>query len=164
MWWITGPAGAGKSTLGRRLADRLRAGGRPTVFLDGDSLRETLFPRAGYDPDERLELARRYAGLCGLLSDQGHEVVCATISLFPEIWQANRGRFAVYREVLVQAPLEVRARRKPALYHPGGTVGPVVGRDGPLPEPPDPHVRVINDGTRTPDELVDEILAHEVRP
>jgi hypothetical protein len=38
----------------------------------------------------------------------------------------------------------------------------VVGRDEPAPEPPDPHLRLLNDGTRTPDELVDELLAREV--
>lgn len=163
VWWITGLAGAGKSTLGRLLADRLRAQGRPTVFLDGDRLRQAVFPGAGYSPAERLDLAQRYAGLCGLLAEQGHDVVCATISLFPEIWRSNRSRFEAYREVLVRAPIEVLARRRPALYEPGGEVGHVVGRDAPAPEPPEPHARIVNDGTRTPDELVDELLGHEVR-
>jgi adenylylsulfate kinase-like enzyme len=156
VWWLTGLGGAGKTTLGRLLTERLRALGRSTVFLDGDRLRADLFPDAGYAPAERLALAHRYGGLCGLLADQGHDVVCATISLYPEVWEANRRRFAVYREVFVHAPLEVLAQRKPALYE---AEGPVVGRERPALEPPEPHMRLLNDGGRTPVELVDELLS-----
>jgi adenylylsulfate kinase-like enzyme len=42
VFWITGLSGAGKTTLGESLWLRLRAAGRPAVFLDGDKLRSVI--------------------------------------------------------------------------------------------------------------------------
>ena len=153
--WITGLAGAGKSTLAALVVERLRRAGRPTVLLDGDELRRSVFPDVGFSAAERLGLARRYAALAGLLARQGADVVCATISMFPEIWQENRARLPEYREVLVRAPAAVRRARKPEVYDAAGA--PVVGDSLPAPEPPEPHAVLENDGSRTPDELVDEL-------
>ncbi len=155
--WITGLAGAGKSTLGRLLAERLRNEGRVVVFLDGDELREKLYSEAGYTQAERLALARRHAGLCELLSAQGLDVVCATISLFPEIWSRNRRRLRNYREILVRAPLEVRRQRRPEIYAAAAERGPIVGVDIPAPQPPRPHVVLENDGSRSPELVVLEL-------
>ncbi|MBM3976598.1 MAG: adenylyl-sulfate kinase [Planctomycetes bacterium] len=160
VYWLTGLAGVGKSTLARLLAARLRAAGRAVVLLDGDELRARLFPEAGYAREERLMLARRYAGLCGLVAAQGPDVVCATISLFPEIWNENRRLLPAYREVLVRAPAEERRRRRPELH--AGTAdsrGPVVGAELAAPEPHEPHAILDNDGRRSPEQLIDELLA-----
>ena len=157
VYWITGVAGVGKSTLGRLFSEELRSVGRSVVFLDGDELRTRLFPGAGYAPEERLVLARRYAELCALVSAQGVDVVCATISLFPEIWERNRREFASYREILVQAPIEVLMQRRRSLWGADAAQSFVVGKDAPAEEPPHPDVRLQNDGTRTPQEVVREL-------
>ncbi len=156
VYWITGLAGVGKSTLARVLVQRLRARGRGALLLDGDELRAALFPDAGHTPDERLELALRYSRLCGLLARQGHDVVCATISLHPRVWAQNRRDFAHYREVLLRAPAAVRSARRPELQP--ASAGPVVGRELDAPEPGAPDACIDNDGTRTPTELVEELL------
>jgi adenylylsulfate kinase-like enzyme len=159
VYWLTGLAGAGKSTLGRLLAARLREHGRAVAFLDGGELRERVYPDSGYSREERLALARRHAGLCDILSRQGLDVVCATISLFPEVWAENRRRLPRYREILVRATAEVRERRRPELHAPASGIsrGPVVGEELVLPEPPHPDVVLDNDGTRAPERLLDEL-------
>lgn len=159
VWWITGLAGSGKTTLARLVVARLRAAGRPALLLDGDELRERLFPQVGFSRDERLELALRYSALCELVAAQGTDAVCATISLFPQVWRRNRARFARYREILVRAPLDVRTRRRPELHGAGAepSQGPVVGTDLELGEPAAPDCVLDNDGTRTPEALLDEL-------
>src|SRR5580658_2984713 len=79
VFWITGLSGAGKTTLGRELWRRLRAAGRPVVFLDGDALRSAIAEDLGHDARDRRRSAMRNARLCRLLADQGSDVVCATI-------------------------------------------------------------------------------------
>ena len=143
-----------------RSVSRLREENRAVVFLDGDELRARLFPDVGYSHDERLALARQYSRLCELLSAQGIDVVCATISLFPEIWSENRQRLPKYREILVRAPIEVRTRRRPELYQRanGKPIGPVVGAELAAFEPTHPAALIENDGARSAEELIEQLL------
>src|SRR5215475_1968925 len=78
-YWVTGLPGAGKTTIGRRLWQRLQAAGRFAIFLDGDVLRGILGGEHGHSQQERRALAQSYAQLCRELTLQGAEVVCATV-------------------------------------------------------------------------------------
>lgn len=110
--WITGLAGAGKTTLARAVAQHLRDTGRAVLVLDGDEVRRALGAAgAGYTRDERLAIARRIAALARLASAQGLVVVVATISLFHEIHNENRADGADYYEVLLDCAAAVRAAR-----------------------------------------------------
>lgn len=161
VFWITGLAGAGKTTIGALLAGRLTRAGPKLVFLDGDGLREMLGNTFGHGPEERLRLARCYARLCGMLSEQGIHVVCATVSMFHEVREWNRGHLRSYREIYIRAPMAVLIRRDPKrLYSDaaGGSAKQVVGVDLPSEEPRTPDVVLDNDGSRTPEDIVDELL------
>ena len=116
--WITGLSGAGKSTISKRVAALLRQRGDSCVLLDGDEVRRA-FPifHAGYDRASRLPHARRNSELAKLISEQGHIVVLATMSLFSEVQEWNRANFPAYLEVFVDVPLAVlKARDHNGLY------------------------------------------------
>jgi adenylylsulfate kinase len=69
--WLTGNSGAGKTTR----AEQMRT---HEVVLDGDVLR-TIWPGLGFSKDDRLEQNWRAARLAKMLSDQGFDVLVATI-------------------------------------------------------------------------------------
>lgn len=147
--WITGLAGAGKTTIGARVYAWLRERKPNVVFLDGDELRRVLGADHGYSRAERLSLAMTYSRLCRTLCDQGIEVVCATVSLFRECQLWNRQHFPRYFEIYLHVPLETLiARDHNRLYSRalGGELRNVVGLDLDFCPPPQPDLVIRNDG------------------
>src|ERR1700743_661693 len=80
VFWITGLSGAGKTTIGHKLWQRLRAAGRSAIFLDGDKGRAAIAEDVSHGHADRRRAEMRNSRLCQLLSEQGTDVVCATIS------------------------------------------------------------------------------------
>lgn len=159
VFWFTGLSGAGKSTLGELFAERLRRDGRVVVFLDGDILRDVFGASNGHTLEDRRKVAERNARLCRMLSSQGVDVVIATISLFGEVHRWNRDHIPEYREVFLEVPWEeLRRRDRNALYSrfERGELRDVVGMDLPYDRPQDPHLVLVNDGSRPPQDLVTE--------
>lgn len=158
VYWITGLAGAGKSTVGRHFFQRLRARHDNAVFLDGDALREVFGNDLGHAPEARLASAMRNARLCKLLSDQGLHVVCATISMLHACQDWNRAHIPRYREIYLRAPMAVLEKRDPhGLYSRArrGEIGDVMGVNIPAEEPRRPDLVLECDDTRRPEELAE---------
>ena len=135
-------SGAGKTTVGRELWRRLRAAGRSVFFLDGDALREAVAEDLGHSTADRRKSAMRNARLCKLLSSQGQDVVCPTISMFHKVQRWNRENIPGYREIYLRVPLDELQRRDSKGIYAGahrGDLRDVVGLDVPaeLPEAPD---------------------------
>jgi glutamine kinase len=142
VYWITGLSGAGKTTVGRELWRRLRAARRRAVLLDGDALREVIAEDLGHGISSRRKSAMRNARLCRMLSNQGEDVVCPTISLFHEVQRWNRENIPGYREIFLRVPMEELQRRdSKGIYSAAhrGDLRDVVGLDveAELPEAPD---------------------------
>lgn len=141
--WVTGLAGAGKTTLATDLVGRLRARGHTTVLLDGDVLRGVFEHDLGYDVTDRTRCARRYARLARMLAAQGLHVIVATISMFEDVRAWNRLEVPRYFEVYVRAPGAVRRARLPRTVSPDA----LVGADGAAwDEPQAPDLVLDNDG------------------
>ena len=51
--WLTGPSGAGKTTLAHALEKKLREMGLNVEVLDGDGIRSKLYPDLGFSEKER---------------------------------------------------------------------------------------------------------------
>lgn len=167
VYWITGLSGAGKTTIGRELWRRLRAAGRSAVFLDGDALREVIAEDLGHTLASRRKSALRNARLCRMLSSQGQDVVCPTISMFHEVQRWNRENIPGYREIYLRVPLEELQRRDAkGIYAAArrGELQDVVGLDVAAEIPEAPDLVLDNFGPLRIDAAVDRIWSQCVAP
>ena len=156
VYWLTGLSGAGKTTIGHLWYEKLKSAGDPTVFLDGDELRQVFGGNLGYTFEDRRKAAMNYARLCALLSRQGLTVVCCTISMFDGVRAWNRENIPGYIEVYIKASMEtLRQRDQKGLYSVGRQN--VAGVDFQVELPKTPDLILENNGQNTPEEQV-EIL------
>jgi adenylylsulfate kinase-like enzyme len=147
--WVTGLSGSGKSTVAAELKRLIQVCGRRPVVLDGDELR-TVLGVTSFDDTTRHDLGLLYGRLCRLLSDQGHLVICATISLRHEVHAWNRAHLPRYLEVFLQVPLEEVQRRDPkGVYRRAAAGRSIVGLDGAAEFPAAPDLTLPNFGRLT---------------
>ena len=134
VYFFTGLAGAGKTTIGGSFYQRLKQEKPDAVLVDGDKSRQTTG-----DHDYSTEARRRGAYIqlkqCKQLADQGKDVVLCSISMYRDVREWNRNQ--------------------KGLYSPGQKN--VVGVDLPYDEPEAPDVVIQNDGEQTPDEIVNTL-------
>ena len=167
VYWITGLSGAGKTTLGRELWQRLRAAGRPAIFLDGDMLREVIAEDLGHNLANRRKSAMRNPRLCRMLASQGGDVVCPTISMFHEVQRWNRENIANYREIYLRVPMdELQRRDAKGIYAAArrGDLSDVVGLDVAAELPETPDLILDNFGALDSSAAVDRIWTECVAP
>lgn len=161
LYWITGLSGAGKTTIGKLLYEHIRKHKKNVVFLDGDELRN-LFPYSNdYSKNARLNLAKSYSKLCKLLTDQGIDVICCTISMFDEVRNWNRQNIQNYYEIYLKVSKETLIQRdQKGLYsnHLNGNLSNLVGFDLEFEEPKNPDLILENNGNLTPNEILHLII------
>lgn len=159
VYWITGLSGAGKTSVGKLLYEKMKQKYPNIVFLDGDVLREVFGNDLGYTRGERIKCAMRYARLCRMLQEQGMNVICCTISMFDEIRSWNRENIGNYREIYVRVSMEVLIKRnQKGLY--GSTIEnrEVAGIHVDIEEPKNPDMILDNEGNVCVAELVGRVI------
>ena len=149
--WIFGLSGAGKSTLANEVVSLVRARQKAVVLLDGDMVREAFGNDLGHSMADRLKNAERICQIGKLLDDQGVDVVCAILSLFPETREWNRRNLKSYREVFIDTPMtDLKTRDSKGIYRrfEAGEVRDVAGLDLVFPPPENADLVIYNSGSR----------------
>jgi adenylylsulfate kinase len=136
--WIIGLSGAGKTTLASEVVNQVRLKQKNVVLIDGDMVREAFGNDLGHSFEDRLTNAQRICQLGKLLNDQGINVVCAILSLFPETREWNRQNVNDYFEVFIDTPVDDLIHRdSKGIYgrFSEGVISDVAGLDIPFPRP-----------------------------
>ncbi len=162
--WFTGLSGSGKSTISRRVEQKLLRQGVHAYCLDGDNVRHNLNKDLGFSPEDRTENIRRIGAVAELFADAGIVTCTAFISPYRKDRDQARamlpdGRFV---EVHVATSLEVCEQRDPkGLYKKArsGEIPSFTGVSAPY-EAPERAELVIDTAERSVDECADQVIAH----
>jgi len=166
VYFFTGLAGAGKTTIGGLFYRRLKELKPDAVLIDGDRMRAA----AGHSaPDGKVLLEDRYttearkAGAfgsfrwCRDLALQGKDVVICSIAMYHEVRAWNRENIENYREIYLKVTHETLYRRDQKKLYSSGAKN-VVGVDLPWDEPGQSSIVIRNDGEETPEEIVARLV------
>ena len=152
VYFFTGLAGAGKTTIGGLFYQGLRAKKNNVFLADGDQTR-SIFGRSGYSTEARKDAARRGFRLWRELAEQGIDVVVCSIAMYDEIRNWNRENIENYKEIYIRVTRETLYHRDQKQLYSSGRKE-VVGVDLPYDEPQNADVIVENDGQEAPEEIV----------
>lgn len=161
VYWITGLAGAGKTSIGKLFFKKIKKEAPNTIFLDGDELRSIFNFNNSFSIESRLSLAYSYSKFCKLLANQNLNVVISTISMFEEVRAWNKKNIHNYNEIYIKVPMSILHKRdQKKLYSSAlaGKIDNVIGVDIEFDEPKYPNLICINDGSKTLNKLADEIF------
>ena len=90
--WLTGLPSAGKPTIARLLADRLKAEGHRVEVLDGDEIRRFLSAGLGFSRADRNTNVQRIGLVSEVLARNGVLSVVPVIAPYADSREAVRAR------------------------------------------------------------------------
>lgn len=167
LYFFTGLAGAGKTTIGGLFYERLKKHSPDAILIDGDQAR---LAKGHSAQDGKVLLEDRYTtearkkgawgtfqGCCGLTEEEGKDVVLCSIAMYSEIRAWNRANIENYREIYLKVNQETLYRRDQKKLYSSGAKN-VVGVDLPWDEPGHSSIVIQNDGQETPEAIVDRLM------
>lgn len=145
--WLTGLSGAGKSTVGFHLEQRLVADGYQAFLLDGDDVRRGLCRDLGYSEADRVENVRRVGEVAALMADAGVIVIACFISPYRVGREIARRTVGARRffEIFLDTPIEICEARDPkGLYRKAraGQIQNFTGVSSPYETPLEPALKI----------------------
>ncbi|RLF14807.1 MAG: adenylyl-sulfate kinase [Thermoprotei archaeon] len=147
--WFTGLPGSGKTTIANGVANALRTKGYKVEVLDGDWVRKTINPDAGFTFEERRRHLLRVAWIARLLARNGVIVLCSFVSPYRSVREEVRKIIEEegikFIEVYVKCSLEECIKRDPkGLYRKAlaGEIKNFTGISDPYEEPLSPELVV----------------------
>lgn len=102
VYFFTGLAGAGKTTLGTLFYQRMKEKKNDVVLLDGDQLRRLSTVVSGYTTEERRSGSYFNFELAQLLTEQNVDVVLCSISMYDDCRAWAREHIENYKEIYIK--------------------------------------------------------------
>lgn len=156
---ISGISGAGKSVLGEALRDFLVSRGRQAAVLDGDSIRSFFHGELKYSAEDRLMVSKMLAYGAHLLTENGVDVILATMLSQPGAREFLKKNLTVH-EVFLDAVFTACAENDcKGVYEENLSKDKpnIVGYDLQMARPENPDI-VIKTHAETPDRSLERII------
>jgi adenylylsulfate kinase len=116
LFWITGLAGSGKTSLAIKIHKKINKLYGPTIYFSGDHIRK-IFNLKGYGLNERTKIGYMYSNFFKFITDQNINVIFAGIVLIKEIRKWNRKNIVNYVEIYIDAKIKnIIFNKKKSLY------------------------------------------------
>lgn len=110
--WVTGISGSGKSSISNKLVKKITNILGPTILINGDDIRR-IFNLKSYNFLERKKIALSYSKFSNFLTNQGMNVLFATVSMFDDVRKLNKKVIGKkYIEIYIKTPLDVVIKNK----------------------------------------------------
>jgi len=154
--WFTGLSGAGKSTIGNLVYERLLQNEIRAEILDGDVVRTNLSKGLTFSREDRDTNVERIAFVANLLATHGVTVIVAAISPYRDtrhkiksLYRTHEDGTQKFWEIYCKAGLDVCKERDPkGLYKRAlrGEIKHFTGIDDPYEEPLAPDLTLNTGG------------------
>ena len=156
VYFFTGLAGAGKTTIGRAFYKRLKETRPNALLFDGDQTRADSGHK-DYSTEARRKGAQGMFEKCRELGLQGIDSVYCGIAMYEDIRAWNRENIENYKEIYIKVSMETLYKRnQKGLYSPGAQQ--VVGVDLPWDEPQSPDAVIENDNEECPELIAERLI------
>ena len=163
--FFTGLSGSGKSTIANGLLIKfLEEGSRPVTLLDGDIVRTHLSSELGFSKEHRSLNVQRIGFVASEITKNGGIAICAPIAPYEHDRKINReliSKVGSFIEIFVNTSLEkCEERDSKGLYKLAreGKIKGFTGISDPYEEPKSPDIVINSDGSKLPEELVENIF------
>ena len=146
--WFTGKPCSGKTTLANLATEALIKRGLAVELLDGELLRNELWPELGFSKSERGLSAKRIAYFCHLFNRNGVNCVVASVSPYREYREEVKSLLENFIEIHLQAADKILRQRDTQGYYSAADKGELenfTGVNAPYEEPDDPSLTLYTD-------------------
>jgi adenylylsulfate kinase-like enzyme len=156
LFWITGLAGSGKTSLAIKIHKKINKLYGPTIYFSGDQIRK-IFNLKGYKLNERTKIGYMYSNFFKFITNQNINVIFAGIVLIKEIRKWNRKNITNYVEIYIDAKIKnIIFNKKKSLYK--KNYNNIVGINIKPDVPKNPDIVITNDFSKSIDKLTKILL------
>ncbi len=144
LFWITGLAGSGKSSIARLLLPKIQKHFGPSIIISGDNLRN-LGNFRKYTKEDRLKFSNNKLKFCKLILSQKVNMVYSTISMFHKVREINKKKFSNYIEIYIKTDVKKIINKDKKKIYSRKKMKNIWGVDIKPEFPKKPDIMIVND-------------------